>query len=94
MASKAVKATAVLLIGSLAGASARNIDESKFQPGDILVRDVAVIGGGASGAYAAVRIKDSGKTVVVIDQNDHLVGDPWSNDATVTDGGVADGQTT
>ena len=63
----------MLLIGSIAGAAARTIDETKFLPADIIVRDVAVIGGGASGAYAAVRIKDSGKTVVVVDQSDRLV---------------------
>ena len=74
MRSSGVNATGIVaLLGSVAGVVARKIDESKFSPADIVVRDVAIIGGGASGAYAAVRIKDSGKTVVVVDQSDHLV---------------------
>jgi len=37
--------------------------------------DVAVIGGGASGAYAAVRLKeDYNKTVVLIEKEKRLVG--------------------
>jgi len=63
-----------LVLGLFASiATASRIDESKFKPGDIIARDVAIIGGGASGSYAAVRLRDSGKTVVVIDQADHLV---------------------
>lgn len=53
--------------------TARPIDESGFAPEDIIIRDVAVIGGGASGSYAAVRIKDEGKSVVVIETKDRLV---------------------
>jgi ribulose 1,5-bisphosphate synthetase/thiazole synthase len=55
------------------GAAANRIDETKFSPADTIVRDVVVLGGGASGSHAAVRLKDYGKTVVVIEQKDHLV---------------------
>ena len=58
-----------LALGSLA----HTIDESKFKPEDIITRDVAVVGGGASGTYAAVRLKDQGKTVALIERDDHLV---------------------
>lgn len=41
---------------------------------DVITRDVAIIGGGASGAYAAVRLKeDYGQRIVVIEKADRLV---------------------
>ena len=44
------------------------------KPQVTLTRDVAIVGGGASGAYAAVRLReDFGKSVVVIEKQDHLV---------------------
>lgn len=52
---------------------ARTIDESQFSPANTIVKDVVVLGGGASGSYAAVRLKDSGKTVAVVEQKTHLV---------------------
>lgn len=43
---------------------------------DIIFRDVAIIGGGASGAYAAVRLRDDyGKSVALIEKEDILVSD-------------------
>jgi len=42
---------------------------------DIVARDVAIIGGGASGAYAAVRLKeDYGKSIVLVEKAGRLVG--------------------
>ncbi|KAK3934221.1 putative amine oxidase [Diplogelasinospora grovesii] len=67
----ALCALLAVFTGSVA---ARNIDASKFKPEDTITRDVAVVGGGASGTYAAVRLKDSGKTVVVIESQDQLGG--------------------
>jgi len=41
---------------------------------DVIIRDVAVIGGGASGAYAAVRLKeDFGKSIVLVEKANRLV---------------------
>jgi hypothetical protein len=41
---------------------------------DIVVKDVAVIGGGASGSYAAIRLKeDFKKSVVVIEKAKKMV---------------------
>ncbi|OKO93882.1 hypothetical protein PENSUB_12161 [Penicillium subrubescens] len=41
---------------------------------DILHRDVVVIGGGASGAYAAVRLRDDfNKSIALIEQQSILV---------------------
>ncbi|TVY47918.1 Beta-cyclopiazonate dehydrogenase, partial [Lachnellula occidentalis] len=40
----------------------------------ILTRDFTVIGGGATGTYAAIRLKDLGHTVLVIEGKDRLGG--------------------
>lgn len=43
-------------------------------PSDIIHRDVVVIGGGASGAYAAVRLRDDfNKSIALIEKQDILV---------------------
>ncbi|KIJ29763.1 hypothetical protein M422DRAFT_115975, partial [Sphaerobolus stellatus SS14] len=41
---------------------------------NIITRDVAVIGGGSTGTYGAIRLKDYGKSVVVIEAKDKLGG--------------------
>lgn len=68
------RAAALVLSVAATTALARTIDESKFAPGDIIVKDVVIVGGGAAGSYAAVRIKDSGKSVVVIEASSKLGG--------------------
>lgn len=40
---------------------------------EIITRDVVIVGGGASGAHAAVRLSDMGKTVVVVEKQGQLV---------------------
>lgn len=45
-----------------------------FAPEDIISRDVCIIGGGSSGTYAAIQLHDAGKTVVVVEKQDHLGG--------------------
>ncbi len=40
----------------------------------VLERDVCVIGGGASGTYSAVRLRDAGRSVVVVDRKPYLGG--------------------
>lgn len=43
----------------------------------IIKRDVVILGGGASGAHAAVRLQeDFGKSVIVVEVKDHLVRIP------------------
>lgn len=42
--------------------------------GRVLFKDVVVVGGGASGSYAAVRLAQEGKSVAVIERNDRLGG--------------------
>jgi heterodisulfide reductase subunit A-like polyferredoxin len=44
------------------------------QPPKTLVKDVAIIGGGASGAYAAVRLRDDyGKSIALVEMQGRLV---------------------
>ncbi|KAK8129495.1 hypothetical protein PG999_001875 [Apiospora kogelbergensis] len=45
-----------------------------FAASDILQRDVLVVGGGATGTFAAVKLKDAGKTVAVVERADRLGG--------------------
>ena len=49
-------------------------DPNRFHPNDIITRDVCIIGGGAAGTYAAIRLNDMGKSVVVVEKQDHLGG--------------------
>ncbi|KAI1375698.1 amine oxidase, flavin-containing superfamily [Hypoxylon crocopeplum] len=57
------------------------MDPSAYSLDDIIVRDVAIIGGGSSGTYTAVRVRDHGKSVVVIEKKDTLGGqaETWIN---------------
>lgn len=57
---------------------------------DVITRDVAIIGGGASGTYAAVRLKQLGQSVVLVEQEDHLGGhtNTYDDNGTPIDYGV------
>lgn len=64
-------------------------DKGKDDP-DVIARDVAIIGGGASGTYAAVRLKQLGQSVVLIEQEDRLGGhtNTYDDNGTPIDYGV------
>ena len=47
---------------------------ASYHPSHIISRDVAVIGGGSTGTYSALRLRDSSKSVVVIEQQNRLGG--------------------
>ena len=44
------------------------------QGSNIITRDVAIIGGGSTGTYAAIKLLDQGHTVVVVEAKDRLGG--------------------
>lgn len=46
---------------------------SQCQP-DTIIRDVAIIGGGSSGTFSAVRLRDQGKSVILIEKEAILGG--------------------
>jgi ribulose 1,5-bisphosphate synthetase/thiazole synthase len=63
----------LLLAATLVSVSSA-IEESSFLPENIITKDVVIIGGGASGTYAAVRLReDLNTSIVVIEEQDHLV---------------------
>ncbi|KAL8792199.1 MAG: hypothetical protein Q9195_005221 [Heterodermia aff. obscurata] len=45
-----------------------------YKDSSIIRRDVIIIGGGSSGTYAAIRLRDKGKSVVVVEAKDVLGG--------------------
>lgn len=49
-------------------------DTSSYATKDIITRDVAVIGGGSSGTYAAINFRKLGQSVVVVEREDVLGG--------------------
>ena len=61
-------------MGHGAALPAAEIDPDSVAADAIITRDVAVIGGGATGTYAAIRLRDLGKSVVVVETNDRLGG--------------------
>lgn len=64
-----------LLLQVLSGpVSAADIDLTSFNPEDIISKDVAIIGGGSSGCYSAISLKDKGKSVIVIEKKDRVGG--------------------
>lgn len=71
---------------SLATALPQTIDPNSFPASSIITRDVCIIGGGSTGTYGAIRLSDSGKSVVVVEANDRLGGhtntytDPSTNE--------------
>jgi hypothetical protein len=50
------------------------MDVNKMHPRGVITRDVAIIGGGASGTYGAIRLNDLSKSVVVMEQQPQLDG--------------------
>ena len=62
------------LLCLIPGLSAINIDIGAYLPSAILTRDVAIIGGGSSGTYAAVQLKRAGKTVALVEKEAQLGG--------------------
>ena len=63
-----------LLGTSAAGVAAATVPREALASAPIIVRDVCVIGGGGAGAYAAVKLRDAGKSVVVVERSSRLGG--------------------
>ncbi|KAH7139045.1 amine oxidase, flavin-containing superfamily [Dendryphion nanum] len=51
-----------------------NTDPKSWNPADIIEVDVAIIGGGSAGTYAAISLKDQGKKVIVIEKKNRIGG--------------------
>jgi hypothetical protein len=50
------------------------INTTEFRSDDIITRDICVIGGGSSGTYSAIRLREMGKSVVVVEKEGRLGG--------------------
>ncbi|KAI8961033.1 FAD/NAD(P)-binding domain-containing protein [Daldinia sp. FL1419] len=44
------------------------------QDADLITRDIAIIGGGATGTYAAINLRDQGRSVIVVEKHGILGG--------------------
>ena len=55
-------------------APAISFDISTYPSASIIKRDVAILGGGSSGTYAAIALRDHNKTVAVIEKQNYLGG--------------------
>ncbi|KAI1760824.1 FAD/NAD(P)-binding domain-containing protein [Hypoxylon sp. FL1150] len=47
---------------------------AQCQNAEVIIRDVAIVGGGATGTYAAINLKDAGKSIVVVEKKGELGG--------------------
>lgn len=51
-----------------------SVDLRNYAKDDVLVTDIAIIGGGSSGTYAAINLRKMGQRVVVVERKKHLGG--------------------
>lgn len=63
-------------LGGITPARAAVAEGNRGSSGDmeVIERDVCVIGGGSAGTYTAIRLRDLGQSVVVVEQKDRLGG--------------------
>lgn len=61
-----------LFVAIISTASA--INEQDFAVENTILRDVCILGGGATGTYAAIRLKDNDKSVAVVEHHEVLGG--------------------
>ncbi len=74
MVAATLRAAVLVLILDILPMAFAQVDPAQFAPADTIHRDIAIIGGGASGAHAAVRLReDFNKSIVVIEKRDKLV---------------------
>ncbi|KLJ10048.1 hypothetical protein EMPG_14543 [Blastomyces silverae] len=66
--------TVLLASAVLALAETSEFNLANFKGRDIIFRDVAVVGGGSSGTYSAISLKDKGQSVIVVEKQDRLGG--------------------
>ncbi|RSM77322.1 FAD-dependent oxidoreductase [Kibdelosporangium aridum] len=78
------------LLKAMAGAGAAVIvtPQAHASGSRVIERDVCVIGGGASGSYAAVRLRDLGRSVVLVERKGRLGGHTETFHDPVTGGTV------
>lgn len=63
-----------LLIAAATGSCSNKFDPNSYAPADVISTDVAIIGGGATGTYAAVTLSRMGKKVALVEMDNQLGG--------------------
>ena len=56
------------------GVTADQFDPKNYASKDVITRDVAVIGGGSTGTYAAVNLQNLGKSIALVEKENVLGG--------------------
>ncbi|KAE8450512.1 hypothetical protein EG329_006243 [Mollisiaceae sp. DMI_Dod_QoI] len=51
-----------------------HVNGRKYDVDQIITKDISIIGGGSSGTYAAIQLRDDSKSIAVIEQTDRLGG--------------------
>lgn len=64
----------VTALGSTAKSCTDHFNAACYEAANIIQRDVAIIGGGSSGTFAAITLKDMGKSLVVVEKQALLGG--------------------
>lgn len=79
----------ILAVGLLATAVAlpslsKPINQRDYSPADVITRDVLIIGGGSTGTYSAITLRDLGKSVAVVEAKGVLGGhtETWTDPVT------------
>lgn len=69
-----LSAAAVLGSATAPNSPSSVTDPAAYNPRDVYHRDVVIMGGGSSGVYSSMRLRDHGKSVLVIEKRDTLGG--------------------
>ncbi|KUJ10350.1 FAD/NAD(P)-binding domain-containing protein [Mollisia scopiformis] len=71
-----LSSSALLTLSSFVSAAQTSfqINGHKYSVDNIITRDISIIGGGSSGTYSAIQLRDAGKSVAVIEQTGRLGG--------------------
>lgn len=55
-------------------AASKILDPKSYAPEDVIVTDVAIIGGGSAGTYAAINLQRMGQNIVLVERKKKLSG--------------------
>ena len=64
----------MLYMGTIQIYAHYSFDPRRYDPQDVYKADVAIVGGGSAGVYAAVRLEDYNKSVIIIEKKSYLGG--------------------
>ena len=70
----AIVAITTFMASCASSSTPSQFDAASYSCPDVLTADVVVLGGGSSGAYGAIALKDAGKSVIVVEKNNYLGG--------------------